>query len=734
MKKTGVAPESVKSGEPGSTFNRSDLEREQKLVFDLFGCIGSAGDLPELVHKLTDLVAQWTGCEAIGIRLQDGEDFPYFETRGFPLEFVLAENSLCRTDADGELIRDKDHNPVIACMCGNVICGRFDSNKPFFSKNGSFWTNCTTQLLASTSEEDRQSRTRDRCNGEGYESVALIPLGMGENNFGLLQVNDKRKDRFTLPMISSLERVATYMSVIISRQKAVDESRLAEMNYRTVADFTYDWEIWRDPDGRFKYVSPSCERISGFSADEFQKSPDLFRQIIVVEDLPIWYEHCRIAEGKAGAQGVQFRIKRRDGEVVWIEHGCQPVTDSEGHFLGFRSSNRDITDRKRMEEELVKKDKLETVGILAGGLAHDFNNILGGVLGNISLAMADVEPNTELFHTLAAAEKATIRAASLTQRLLTFSKGGAPIKEMAKVADIIKESAEFVMSGSNVHGRYSFADNQMMVEADKGQLSQVIQNLALNACQAMPEGGVLDIVAEHCSIPPANELGLPSGSYLKVSFADTGEGIPAEIIDKIFDPFFSTKPKGSGLGLATAYSIVRKHGGHIGVESSVGQGTTFVIHLPASSRSEPGTVEHEELAVPSTGGTDTGLSGRILIMDDDATIREVATRILARVGLAVDCAVNTPQTVAMYKEAMDVGRPYDLVILDLTIRGENGGKKTVKILQDIEPEVKAIVYSGYADDPVISDYEKYGFCCAVAKPFRPHELIEAVHQALAAKQ
>lgn len=710
--------------------DQKNVERRRQLRVSLADCTSEADGLADLIKTVTECIANWVGCDAIGIRLLQGDDYPYFETRGFPQEFVLAENSLCEVDAKGDLIRDCNGNPVVECMCGNIICGRFNSDLPFFTENGSFWSNHTTELLANTTEEDRQARTRNRCNGEGYESVVLIPLGVGKKTFGLLQLNDKHINYFSRFVVSSLEDAAHHLSVAINRQMVMDKLAEAEEDYRTIADFAYDWEMWETPDKEYKYVSPACERITGYPPQKFIENANFLRSIIVDTDIPAWEEHQEKKQRQSTLDEVQFRIRRKDGEIVWVERACQPVVDGEGDFKGWRSSSRDVTERVQLQEELAKREKLEAVGVLAGGIAHDFNNILGGVLGNILLAKSDTVPNCEVYRTLATAEKATLRAARLTQQLLTFSKGGAPVKEMAVLVDVVKESAEFALSGSNVFGRYCFPDDMTPVNVDAGQISQVVQNLTLNACQAMPEGGVMVVSLDMCAVPPVNSMGLKPGNYARLIFVDQGEGIPAEIIGRIFDPFFSTRPTGSGLGLATCYSIVKKHGGHIEVNSTVGQGSTFTVYLPANgqTKSLPSVIgAPAKVASMDVVGT---VSGRILVMDDEAIMRDLAAKSLTRVGYIVECAQNTPETVTMFKDALASGKPYDLVILDLTIRGENGGERAVRLLQDIDPDVKAIVFSGYSKDPVMANCKDYGFCGAVKKPFAPSDLVEAIRKVL----
>ena len=337
-----------------------ERNREQEAMVHILGLINEKEDLHEFMEEVCLFVSEWSGCEAVGIRLREGEDYPYYETRGFPGEFVRVENSLCTYDLEGQLMRDDVGDPVLECMCGNILCGRFDPAKPFFSVGGSFWSNCTTELLASTTEEDRQARTRNRCNGMGYESVALIPLRMGGETFGLLQLNDRRRNRFTPGMIASLERLCGNIAMALEHRRLAEETRINEERFRLVADYTADWEYWIDQEGKLIYISPSCEAITGYTREEFINNPGLMTDILHPEDRDRVVEHCvhsKNPETPFQHRNLDFRILHKNGSAVWIGHRCQPVFAAEGEWQGIRGSNRDITRRKRAEETLNQREK-----------------------------------------------------------------------------------------------------------------------------------------------------------------------------------------------------------------------------------------------------------------------------------------------------------------------------------------------------------------------------------------
>ena len=380
----------------------------------------------------------------------------------------------------------------------------------------------------------------------------------------------------------------------------------------------------------------------------------------------------------------------------------------------------DITEHKRMEEELLKVEKLESISVLAGGIAHDLNNLLTGVMGNISLARL-YEESVKKDERLAEAEKASMRIRGLTHQLLTFSKGGAPILQTAAIGDLLESSATFTLRGSNVRCEFSISDDLCAVAIDEGQMNQVINNLIINARQAMHDGGTVKIHAENMTIIEGYDLPLEPGAYIKVSVEDEGIGIPEEHIQKISDPFFSTKQTGSGLGLANAYYIIEKHNGYITVESQLGVGTIFHIYLPASPEGIL-IVEAEEEKKPIIG------EGRILMMDDEDIIRELASDMLTNLGYEVITAVNSAEAIKLYRGAMESGRPFDAVILDLTVPGGMGGKESIQKLMEIAPDVKAIISSGYSNDPILANFREYGFKGAVAKPYEIRELSEILHR------
>lgn len=375
---------------------------------------------------------------------------------------------------------------------------------------------------------------------------------------------------------------------------------------------------------------------------------------------------------------------------------------------------------KESQQQFLQSQKMEAIGTLAGGIAHDFNNMLGVITGNLSYALSQMKQNDALHDVLIDVQEAAKQAKNLTQQLLTFSMGGEPIKKVIQLNQLIQDSSAFVVRGGSSKCKFMLAPDLWRIEADSGQLNQVISNLVINADQAMPNGGVINIQSENFENDSHNELNLPAGKYIRISIQDQGVGIQEKYISRIFEPYFTTKQKGSGLGLATVYSIIKRHGGYIKVFSEIGKGTVFHIYLPAS---EKNVQEFEKKqSKPHVG------DGKILIMDDQEAILKMAKRMLDRMGYNIEFALDGSEAIKKYRDAYLGQHPFDLVILDLTVPGGLGGTKTIIELLKIDSNVKAVVSSGYSNDPIMSNYADYGFCGVIPKPYSQEQLCEVLNK------
>ena len=463
----------------------------------------------------------------------------------------------------------------------------------------------------------------------------------------------------------------------------------------------------------FPGIDPSKRPVCYESYGDPPKIQEICSYCPVVKTLKDGNVHEAVSETPAGDEIKNYRII------------SSPVKDVSGNVVAVIEMVEDVTEKLKLEKERVRAGKLESIGILAGGIAHDFNNILAGLLGSVSRAKMDINPGSETYKALERAETASIRAERLTDQLLTFSKGGAPVKEKASVAELVRDTAGFTLSGSNVGCDFLIPGDAWEAKVDKGQISQVIQNLVMNAAQAMPGGGKITISVENLRIGSKHHLPLHKGKYVKISVEDRGIGIPNDYLQKIFDPYFTTKQRGSGLGLATVYSIVKNHDGHIDVSSELGVGTTFDVYLPSTGKvpSKEGPVE--ATIVPGTG--------KVLVVDDEEIIRITLGDILTKIGYEVKSVSDGREAIELFTSEKDRGQPFDIVILDLTIPGGMGGKETIVKLREIDPDVKAIVSSGYATDPVVATFKEHGFSGYLKKPYKASDLSMALGEILQEK-
>lgn len=510
--------------------------------------------------------------------------------------------------------------------------------------------------------------------------------------------------------------------------KIAEEKERLSVTLRSIGDGV----ITTDMHGRIALINRVAEQLTGWSSDEAVGRP--------VEDVfVIIHEKTRerrpnpvtmiIDGGDVVEMSNHTILVARDGAERFIADNGAPIMDRKSNVIGVVLVFRDITEKSRMEEELRRAQKLESIGVLAGGIAHDFNNILMGMLGNISLAKMAMQQNEEEHSLLTDAETAGLRAKDLTQQLLTFSRGGAPVRRAASIQSLLRDTANFVLRGSNVRCSFAISDDLWPVNVDEGQISQVIHNLVLNADQAMPEGGVIEISAENVTVSQAAGLSVrpafpESGNYVHISIRDRGVGIHVDNIHKIFDPYFTTRAKGSGLGLSIVYSIVQKHEGHIDLESTEGKGTTFHVYLPAAD-----TVAAES-ASPRNGVE--GGKGLVVIMDDDDAILKSVTAMLKYLGYSVITAHDGKELIDIYTDMKKRAHPVEAVIMDLTIPGGMGGSEAIIKLRALDPAVRAIVSSGYSNDPVLANYRQYGFCGVITKPYRIEELSAVIRDVIQA--
>jgi PAS domain S-box-containing protein len=430
--------------------------------------------------------------------------------------------------------------------------------------------------------------------------------------------------------------------------------------------------------------------------------------------LPKALETCQIQEGEVPSPSGRFWFMR-----------CYPVQDENGDFIGVVELAQDITGKRRMEEELLKIKKLESIGILAGGIAHDFNNLLSVIIGNISIALSDAKPEDRIYERLVEAREALMRAKDLVHKLLSFSRGEAPKIRPTLIGGLLKNTTRLALSGSDIKCEFSIPEDLRAVSIDEVQIGFVVHNMIMNAREAMPRGGTIKVMAKNANMGKENIHNLREGKYVRVSIEDEGKGIPEDLLEKIFDPYFSTKEiatqKGVGLGLSLSHSIVKKHGGHISVKSEVGAGTIFHAYLPAHE----GPVPERDAQPDESSST----KGRILFMDEEEMIRNMAGRMLSRLHYEVVFTRDGDEAIERYRKAMVSGHPFDAVILGSSVCGKMPSNKTLLRLKEIDPEMKIIVSSNHADDPIIKKSEDYGFFGSLVKPYQLEDLGRILNEA-----
>lgn len=830
--------------------DQKKAEGAREATIELLRICNRAVDLKELMSDLMLYLQRFTGCEAVGVRLQEGYDFPYYETRGFPVEFVEVENCLCAHDQAGELVRDSVGHPALHCMCGNVLCGRFDPSKPFFTQHGSFWTNCTSQLLATTTDEDRQARTRNRCNGEGYESVALIPLRVHDQTIGLFQFNDKRRDRFTVEKMALLEDLVDYVAIAMAKFRVDDALMEACQFGQQVINSVDEGVVVLDRGLRYQVWNPYMEQLSGVRASEImgRHLPEpfpIFRELGIVQraeatlsgsrpasidmripfhrfdssdwitvmhsplrntkddiigviltmrditdrrkaqeelleashrlrlavdsgrlgiwdrdlmtDRVIWDDRmfeiygmdrdsftgcfdawlkrihpddCAAAleANLAAIRGerdyeTEFRVMHPHGTVKNIKACGIVIRNENGEAERMIGLNQDITDQKLLEEQLRQSQKMEAIGQLAGGIAHDFNNILTVIYGYCHMMKAGTENQPALRSGVDQIHGAAERAAKLTGSLLAFSRKQVMSLKSINLNDHILNIGALLarIIGEDIRLKTEFRANPLMIYADGGQIEQVLMNLAANARDAMPRGGVLtietgvEVIRE--DFVHAHGSGSP-GRYVVLSVSDTGEGMDAETVRKIFEPFFTTKGvgKGTGLGLSIVYGVVKQHNGFIDVRSEPDKGTTFRIYLPLDTEEHADDEERVDPEYPRMG-TET-----VLVAEDDASIRQLADSVLRKFGYDVLLARNGAD--AVEKFTANSGK-IELIVMDM-IMPSKSGKEAHEEIRRLGHDVKVLFMSGYSTDLLASKGVLEEGDEILMKPFQPLELVRKV--------
>ncbi len=603
---------------------------------------------------------------------------------------------------DGTIIDVNDSFTHITGFSREEVVGRSSVVEPNLWADPNARDHYLSELLRAGAVRDMELRFRIKSGELRLGSVCGTVLEIGGEQYMLGTIRDITEER----------RAAEHL--------AAEKERLA-VTLRSIGDAV----ITTDSDGRIVLMNPVAEDLTGWKETDAVGRPlmEVFR---IVDERT--RKACAnpvdkvISTGQKVALANHTLLIAKDGSEFLIADSGAPILANQRDILGIVLVFRNITERQRMEKELLKMEKLQSLGVLAGGIAHDFNNFLTGIIGNLSLARLDVQLSHPVSRALGEMEKAALRAKDLTQQLLVFSKGGAPVKQVTRIDDLVRESSQFVLRGSNVRCEFTIDDDLRPADVDDGQIAQVVHNLIINADQAMPDGGTVAIRGMNISLALGNPYALDPGDYIQLIIRDQGTGIKKEYLKKVFDPYFTTKQKGSGLGLAVAYSIIARHDGQLTADSTLGEGATFTLLLPAAQRMQAANPQVPDSLMVG--------SGRILVMDDEDFIRELVLVMLNTLGYEVALSEDGQQALVLYREALAAGTPFDAVILDLTVPGGMGGKETLRQLAAIDPHVCAIVSSGYSNDPVMANHIRFGFKAAVKKPYLVQELSQILKKVI----
>ncbi len=826
---------------------RKQLEDEREITLRILSEINAHSDLRELMKKLTLLLRDWSGCEAVGIRLQSGGDYPYFETSGFEPAFVEKENQLCLKDTSGQTVCDARGNPILECMCGNVLSGRFDPALPFFTAKGSFWTNSTTELLRTATPAELQTATRNRCQSEGFESVALIPLSRNQTPYGLLQFNDGQRGRFTPERIALMERLADSLATAIAHRQAQEEIVRSEALLADAQRLAHLGHWKREAGNRHLWWSEEVYRIFGRSPESFKPTFEAFYDCIHPDDQALVLQEIQAAWRGEKTYSVDHRIIQPSGAVRHVHQRGEILSDSTGqpmrmlgtvlditerkeaeatmrqqaallevahdailvqdlrgnilfmnlaaekitgwtyeeakarniqevlvvpHAISWQAAsqetlekglwvgeltfinrqlkqiqidsrwtlvrdeksqpkavllvNTDMTEANRLKNQFLRAQRLESVGILASGIAHDLNNILSPILMGLGV-IKEESGSSENKALISMILDCARRGADTVKQLLTFARGAESQKGIIQPRHLLKEMGQLLQRTfpKNIQIYTDFSDQPWVIMADPSQIHQVLMNLSVNARDAMPEGGILYLslgnhVLNHQTLrlhPRAK-----TGPYVVFKVADSGSGIPPAIIERIFDPFFTTKPlgQGTGLGLSTVIGIVEHHDGFVLVDSEMGHGSTFSVYLPALPETEPTTTQIDTFAIR------THLGQTILIVDDEPAILKVTTGLLSSHGFQVLTANNAREAFELFSGHRAT---IQLVMTDLMMPFEDG-QQLISRVRSVDGKIPILVMSGLATPTIKSGLASQGGIEFLDKPFNAEVLLKKLHAML----
>ncbi|MDO9262604.1 MAG: response regulator [Desulfosalsimonadaceae bacterium] len=743
--------------------------------------INGAEDWETLLKSILGYLKEWSQCEAVGIRHKDGPDFPYFMTSGFPEEFVRSEKYLCAYGKDGDVKRGEDGKPILECMCGNILCGRFNPSKIFFTADGCFWSNCTTELLATTTDADRQARTRNRCNGEGYESVALIPLRSNNETFGLIQFNDKRKGRFTPERIALFRRIADHIANFLAKKQI--EAKVAHLNavlrglrnvnqlitrekdpqqlIRKACDLLVEARGFHSvavgltdgPDGRVMAHAGAGKKLGSLlGMFEHGDMPKCARQAMANRKIVARTCSDRSCKGCPAAADLSHNqdtlvmgLEQQDrlygfmvtclpagmGDDLEEQDLLQEVTGDIAFAL--RSMEIEAERDKSTaaladtQEQLRQAQKLEAIGQLAGGVAHDFNNLLVIIMGHVEMALDQTPPGHTIHEDLQEILGAAQRSADLTGQLLAFARKQTVSPQVVNLNETVKGILNMLrrLIGEDIDLSWNPGENLNPVFMDPGQVDQILANLCINARDAIAGVGTLTIETRNVSFDDsycADHSGFFPGDFVMLAVSDSGCGMGKETLAHIFEPFFTTKAlgHGTGLGLATVYGIVKQNNGFINVYSEPGKGTIFRIYF-SRHLGDQVSVRSDVGRIAISRGNET-----ILLVEDEPGILKLTQAMLENLGYHI-LPAGTPGEAIRLAESHQ-GKIH-LLLTDV-IMPEMNGRDLAARISALSPETKLIFSSGYTANVIAHRSVLEPGVNFIQKPFSRRELGEKLRAVL----
>ena len=690
---------------------RQQHVRALRLNADVLARINSAETRRGAMRGVVDIVRQRVEVESVGLRLEEGAGFPYYETAGFPAAFVSSENDLCARDAEGMTLQDERELPVLDCLCGAVIRGQVNPELKFVTEHGSFWTNRISDLPLLTMPRNRRGLTRIRCQHDRYESVALIPIRSGQKTIGLLQLNDRRRDRFSDELIRWLEEISDVIAVAVARWRAEESLRGSEERYRELFENNLAGVFRAAGDGRVLECNDAFANIFGY---------DGHQQILDVGTLELCFKRRdRLAfltalNEQGEVKNHEIRIRRRSGGAAWCLVNASLVGGENADGPLIEGMLIDVTGRKEIEEQLIHAQKLEAVGRLAGGVAHDFNNLLQAISGVVFTLEEEESGSTTPREVIDELEEYVSRGAQLTRQLLLFSRRDLAAPELLEINHVVAENERLLrrILREDVAITVELSDENPLVFADSGHISQVLMNFAVNAQDAMPLGGRLAIRTA------------VDADRIVLEVEDSGSGIPKNDQARIFEPFFTTKKigEGTGLGLSVVRDIVHLWKGEVNVESEEGRGSRFRVRIPRYRVADD--AESAPFTAPDEPGQigQPGRGEKILVVDDDERIRKILYKALTRSGYRVQTADGAAEATRVHSE-----HPFDLVLTDVVLSDGSG----VEILEHVlvaTPGCARLLMTGYSPDVVnLND----SAIPVLRKPFNLNELSLTIRDTLA---